>query len=71
MEQPHADWPGSRWNLTAPESYVLNSVGEGSGSEAFKLALKELVARRALRVEPVQVRRLGLRKERPALTAGP
>ena len=71
MEQPQDDWPGLRWNLTAPESYVLNSVGEGSGIEAFKLALKELVARRALRVEPVETRRLGFRRERPALTAGP
>ena len=48
-----------RLDLTAPEWYVLNYVGHGFASEAFKLAVKELVVRGALRVEPVETRRLG------------
>ena len=72
MDEPPPDWPATRWNLTAPESYVLNSVGDGSGVEAFKLAVKELVARGALRIEPVETRgRLGARKRQSALTQGP
>lgn len=72
MEHPQPDWPATRWSLTAPESYVLNYAGEGRGLDAFKLALKELVARRALRLEPVETRgRRGPRRERSALSAGP
>ena len=52
MEHPQPDWPATGWSLTAPESYVLNYAGEGRGVDAFKLALKELVARRALRSSP-------------------
>lgn len=72
MEQPQPDWPATRWRLTAPETYVLNYAGDGRGADVFKLAVKELVARRALRVEPAAThgRRRTL-KERPALTAGP
>jgi hypothetical protein len=67
-----AEWPALRWKLTAPETYVLYSVGEGFGAEAFKLAVKELVARRALRVEPVETRGWhGLRTIRSALVEGP
>jgi hypothetical protein len=67
-----AEWPALRWKLTAPETYVLNSVGQGFGVEAFKLAVKELVARRALRVEPVETRGWhGLRTARSVLVEGP
>ena len=60
-----------RLDLTAPEWYVLNYVGYGFASEAFKLAIKELVVRGALRVEPVERRRLGRRRQGSALTDGP
>jgi hypothetical protein len=70
MGQPQADWPRMRLELTAPEWYVLNYVGN-LDSEAFKLAVKELVVRGALRVEPVETRRLGRRRQRSALTDGP
>ena len=61
-----------RLDLTAPEWYVLNYVGHGFASEAFKLAVKELVVRGALRVEPVERRRRGRRRQgSAALTDGP
>jgi hypothetical protein len=60
-----------RLDLTAPEWYVLNYVGQGFASETFKLAVKELVVRGALRVEPVERRRLGRRRQGSALTDGP
>lgn len=72
MEPPEPDWPATRWSLTAPEAYVLDSVGDGSGVTAFKLAVKELVARRALRLETLETRgRLGRRRQRSALIEGP
>ena len=71
MGQPQANWPRMRLDLTAPEWYVLNYVGQGFTGEAFKLAVKELVVRGALRVEPVETRRLGRRRQRSALTDGP
>jgi hypothetical protein len=70
MGQPQIDWPRMRLDLTAPEWYVLNYVGH-LDSESFKLAIKELVVRGALRVEPVETRRLGRRRQRSALTDGP
>jgi hypothetical protein len=54
MELEGTDWPSGRWRLTAPESYVLQSPRHLSGVEAFKLALRELVLRRALQVEKVE-----------------
>ena len=47
---------GASVEADRPRAYVLYCVGEGFGAEAFKLAVKELVARRALRVEPVETR---------------
>jgi hypothetical protein len=70
MGQPQTDWPQMRLDLTAPEWYVLNYVGH-IDSEAFKLAVKELVVRGALRVEPVETRWLGRRRQGSALTDGP
>jgi len=71
MGRPQVDWPRLRLDLTAPEWYVLNYVGHGFASEAFKLAVKELVVRGALGVEPVERRRLGRRRQGSALTDGP
>jgi hypothetical protein len=66
------DWPERPWLLTAPESYVLNYAGDGHGHEALKLAVKELVSRRALGVVAVQTRGpTGRRKLRTALVEGP
>ena len=71
MGQPQTDWPVMRWDLTAPEWYMLNYVGQGFSVQAFKLAVKELVASGALRVEAVEVRRrLGGRRRVAALGAG-
>jgi hypothetical protein len=48
------DWPSTHWRLTAPESYVLQAPRQLSGVEVFKLALRELVLRRALQVERLE-----------------
>lgn len=65
--------PGARWELTAPESYVLHyGAYEESGVEAFKLAVKELVVRRALLVEQVETKRFPRRvRVESALKEGP
>ena len=48
--------PTDRWELSAPESYLLRYAGGGrKGIGAFALALKELVARDALRTEGARV----------------
>lgn len=51
--------PPAPWTLTAAEAYLLRYLEEGAGVEhpVFRLALLELVARDALRIEPVWVRR--------------
>jgi hypothetical protein len=79
MEPESRDWPSDRWRLTAPETYVLQAPRHLSGVEAFKLALRELVLRRALRIEQVEsagvlrgrrpktVLRAGTRVTEPAL----
>jgi hypothetical protein len=75
MEPDRRDWPAARWLVTAPESYVLQLPRHLSSVEAFKLALRELVLRRALQVEqreragflvrrrPKHVLRIGTRSE--------
>jgi hypothetical protein len=64
MESGTGDLPSQRWRLTAPESYTLQVPYMPSSVEAFKLALRELVLRRALRVEPLE--RVGfLARRRP------
>ena len=50
--------PERRWDLTAPESGVLLWGPETRAGEALKLALLELVVRRALRLVSVPERRL-------------
>src|SRR3712207_9280558 len=51
----------SRWALTAPESYLLRYAAlKPSPVEAFKLALKQLVASDALRLEGAALPRRGL-----------
>jgi hypothetical protein len=53
-----AELPPDAWELTAPESYLLRYAEHGPiPIEAFKLALKELVARNALRVTGAEVAR--------------
>ena len=51
--------PEPPWRLTAAEAYLLRYVEDGAALEhpVFRLALLELVARGALGVEPVWVRR--------------
>jgi hypothetical protein len=72
MEREAGEWPATRWRLTAPESYVLQAPKRLSSVEAFKLALRELVLRKALAVEPVEAGGLlGRRKRRSALRDGP
>lgn len=70
-EWPATRWPAKPWELTAPESYVLLHGRKASGLEALKLALVELVARRALLLEPVEVMELRGRMRRNALREGP
>jgi Golgi phosphoprotein 3 (GPP34) len=79
MEPEGGEWPSARWRLTAPESYGLQAPPRLSGVEAFKLALRELVLRRALQVEqpetasplrrgrPRSMLRLGTSVTEPAL----
>ena len=66
-----AAWPSTRWQLTAPECYQLRYSGEGFAMTTFRLAVKELVAARALRVRPVKGGGRWRGKEPAALTAGP
>ena len=51
--------PARRWELTAPESYLLRYADFGGDSEwhAFKVGLMELVARRVLRLDAVRMPR--------------
>jgi hypothetical protein len=64
METRPRDWPSADWRLTAPESFVLRLPRTRSAVEVFKLALRELVLRRALELE--QVERAGfLARRRP------
>ena len=51
---PGEGWPSSRWQLSAPESYVLQNGPSASGREAFKVALVELVARGSLVLKTVE-----------------
>lgn len=66
--------PSERWELTAPESYLLRYAGtRPSAVEVFKIALKELVARDVLRLQSARLSRrwgLGTRREW-LLTDGP
>ena len=48
------EMPSSRWELPAPESHVLLAGVKGSGKQAMKLALLELVARRLLAIVTVE-----------------
>ena len=48
----------TRWQLTAPESLVLRDGPHAKPAEVVKLALLELVARRALRLVEVETRGL-------------
>jgi hypothetical protein len=66
--------PADRWELTAPESYLLRFTGcKPRGIDAFTLALQELVARDALGLQGARIpRRLGIGTRAAWLvTAGP
>ncbi len=68
MELEEQGWPGSRWRLTAPESYVLIYGPQAGGSWPFKLALMELIAGKSLTLTHAEDRILfGLRKRSVAL----
>src|SRR4249919_93708 len=58
------DSESERWDLSAPASQVLLTGAATPNSWAIKLALKELVLRRAMTLEQVQKRRF-LRKSQP------
>ena len=62
---------GSRWELTAPESYVLEFQGNWAGGQPLELAVKQLVVGRVLCVAQAQPARLRGRKPRPVLVDGP
>ena len=49
-----SDWSATQWDLAAPESYVLLKGIDDGDSEPFKLAVKELVTRRVLRLIEVE-----------------
>ena len=62
METGPREWPSEQWQLTAPESYVLRLPRPRRHVELFKLALRELVLRRALTIE--QLEQAGLFRQR-------
>jgi hypothetical protein len=51
------DWPPT-WELTAPESHVLEHRGGANGDVPFRLAVTELVARSTLSAQPTKGRLL-------------
>jgi Golgi phosphoprotein 3 (GPP34) len=52
---------GTRWELTAPESFVLLNGPSASGREAFKLGVMELIARGALAMDEAGTKNATLR----------
>lgn len=48
------DWPPTRWDLPAPDSYVLLHRVERPDTQPFKLAIMELVGRGALALVDVE-----------------
>ena len=50
MDRVSEEWIMDRWGPSAPESRVLLDGPKGSGTEAFRLAVLELIARRRLSV---------------------
>ena len=50
MDRVSEGWIMDRWGPSAPESRVLLDGPKGSGTEAFRLAVLELIARRRLAV---------------------
>ena len=66
------EWPSTRWQLSAPESYVLLNGAAASGREAFKLALVELVTRGTLVLRQIEGSKplMGKAKKVSVLTEG-
>jgi uncharacterized membrane protein YgcG len=54
METATVELPTTRWELSAPESFVLLDGPDASGEQAFKLAVFELVGTGLLRVVDVE-----------------
>jgi hypothetical protein len=72
MGSDTGEWPSTRWRLTAPESYVLQIPQPLQSVHAFKLALRELVLRRALLLEqPESAGLIGRRRPKSVVRAGP
>lgn len=51
-DQP--DWPSPAWELTAPESHVIEHRGGANSDVPFRLAVKELAARGVLAAHPTK-----------------
>ncbi len=64
-------WPTTRWELASPESYVLLHGADRLDGEPFKLAVLELVGRRALKLVELEESGLfGMRNRASVLAAG-
>ena len=64
-------WPTTRWELASPESYVLLHGADRLDGEPFKLAVLELVGRRALKLVEVEESGLfGMRNRVSVLATG-
>ena len=63
--------PSEPWTLTAPESYALRYgiTGQSTRLGAFKAALTELIARRALILDAAYVRRRLAPRSTPRVAA--
>ena len=71
MQTNGFDWPQTRWELSAPESYVLMHGPNADGAEAFKMAVLELVMRGALQIVQAEQRgRFGRRSQVTVLAPG-
>jgi hypothetical protein len=71
VDDPISEWPVSRWELPAPEAFMLLHGHGASGAGALKLALLELVAAKHLRVTEIKERGfLGTAKKTALLQEG-
>jgi hypothetical protein len=71
VDDPIWGWPASRWELPAPEAFMLLHGHGASGAGAFKLALLELAAAKHLRVNEIRERGfLGTAKKTALLQEG-
>ena len=47
-------WPTAQWDLPGPDSYVLLNGLDRADTQPFKLAIMELVCRRALKLVEIE-----------------